>query len=96
MKEEMKKEQGDIRFDVTWTTLGEYLEYLEKRGVSVNVASFVGAATVRIHELGQANRAPTAEELERMRDTGPRRDGARRNGGRQLAYLCARLLCEDR
>ncbi len=66
MKEEMKKEQGDIRFDVAWTTLGEYLEYLEKRGVSVNVASFVGAATVRIHELGHANRAPTAEELARM------------------------------
>ena len=62
----MKKEQGDIRFDVAWTTLGEYLEYLEKRGVSVNVASFVGAATVRIHELGHANRAPTAEELARM------------------------------
>ena len=66
MKEEMKKEQGDIRFEVTWTTLGEYLEHLEKRGVSVNVASFVGAATVRIHELGHANRAPTAEELARM------------------------------
>ena len=66
MKEEMKKEQGDIRFEVAWTTLGEYLEHLEKRGVSVNVASFVGAATVRIHELGHANRAPTAEELARM------------------------------
>ena len=66
MKVEMVKEQGDIRFDVVWTTLGEYLEHLEKRGVSVNVASFVGAATVRIHELGHANRAPTAEELARM------------------------------
>jgi len=66
MKEDMKKEQGDIRFEVAWTTLGEYLEHLEKRGVSVNVASFVGAATVRIHELGHANRAPTAEELARM------------------------------
>ena len=66
MKEDVKKEQGDIRFEVAWTTLGEYLEYLEKRGVSVNVASFVGAATVRIHELGHANRAPTAEELARM------------------------------
>lgn len=66
MKEEMKKEQSDIRFDVEWTTLGEYLEHLEKRGVSVNVASYVGAATVRIHELGHANRAPTEEELARM------------------------------
>jgi len=66
MKQEMKKEQGDIRFDVAWTTLGDYLEYLEKRGVSVNVASFVGAATVRIHELDHANRAPAPEELTRM------------------------------
>ncbi len=66
MKDEMKKEQGDIRFDVAWTTLGEYLEHLEKRGVSVNVASFIGAATVRIHELGHDNRAPNAEELARM------------------------------
>ena len=50
-----------------WTTLGEYLEYLAARGVSPNVASFVGATTVRIHELGYADRAPTAAELERMR-----------------------------
>jgi len=66
MKQEMKKAQGDIRFDVAWTTLGDYLEYLEKRGVSVNVASFVGAETVRIHELDHANRAPAPEELTRM------------------------------
>lgn len=66
MKEQMKKEQADIRFDVAWTTLGEYLEHLEQRGVSVNVASFVGATTVRIHELGYDNRAPNAEELARM------------------------------
>ncbi len=66
MKDVMKKEQVDIRFDIRWTTLGEYLEYLEKRGVSVNVASFVGAATVRIHELDHANRAPSSAELARM------------------------------
>ncbi|MGH8251037.1 MAG: N-acyl-D-amino-acid deacylase family protein [Steroidobacteraceae bacterium] len=66
MKEDLQKEQGDIRYDIAWTTLGEYLEHLEKRGVSVNVASFVGAATVRMHELGHANRAPTAAELARM------------------------------
>jgi N-acyl-D-amino-acid deacylase len=67
MKRRIVEEQGDIRYDVEWTTLGEYLEYLERRGVSTNVASFVGATTVRIHELGEADRAPTAEELERMR-----------------------------
>jgi N-acyl-D-amino-acid deacylase len=59
--------QADIRYDIQWTTLGEYLEFLERKGVSVNVASFVGATTVRVHELGFADRPPTAEELERMR-----------------------------
>jgi len=67
MKEEMRQQQGDIKFDITWTTLREYLDYLVKRGVSCNVASFVGATTVRVHELGYADRAPTAAELERMK-----------------------------
>jgi N-acyl-D-amino-acid deacylase len=66
MKEQVKKEQSDIRYDVSWTTFGEYFEHLEKRGLSLNVASFVGATTIRMHELGEANRAPTAEELARM------------------------------
>lgn len=60
-------QQSDITYDITWTTLGEYLEYLEKKGVAPNVASFVGATTIRIHELGYANRAPTPAELDRMR-----------------------------
>ena len=59
--------QGDIKYEISWTTLGEYLTYLEKKGISTNVASFVGATTVRIHELGYADRAPTADELDRMR-----------------------------
>lgn len=67
MKAEMVKEQGDIKFEVEWTTLGEYLHHLEDRGVSPNVASFVGATTLRIHELGYEDRPPTAEELERMK-----------------------------
>lgn len=67
MKREETESQGDLKFDVAWTTLGEYLEHLEKRGVSPNVASFVGATTVRIHELGHEDRAPTPEEMERMR-----------------------------
>lgn len=66
MKAEMLEDQGDLEFDVTWTSLGEYLDHLVERGVSPNVASFVGATTVRIHELGYEDRAPTAEELERM------------------------------
>lgn len=67
MKQEGKEQQGDIKFDLTWTTLGEYLDHLQQRGISPNIASFVGATTVRIHELGFANRPPTAEELDRMR-----------------------------
>lgn len=67
-KAELEKTQSDIRYDVTWTTLGEFLEHLVARGVSLNVASFVGSGTVRVHELGYANRAPSADELARMQD----------------------------
>jgi N-acyl-D-amino-acid deacylase len=67
MKKLNRELQGDIKYDVPWTTLGEYLEFLEKKGISTNVASFVGATTIRIHELGYADRAPTSDELDRMR-----------------------------
>jgi N-acyl-D-amino-acid deacylase len=68
MQREVVARQGDIRFDVTWTTLGEYLDHLVARGIATNVASFVGATTVRIHELGYADRPPTPEELARMQE----------------------------
>ena len=68
MKKALVAQQSDVRYDVKWNTLGEYLDYVVKRGVSCNVASFVGATTVRIHELGYADRAPTAAELARMQD----------------------------
>ncbi len=68
MRKEMIAEQGDLRFDVQWTTLAQYLEHMVRKGVSVNVASFIGATTVRVHELGYENRAPTAEELLRMQE----------------------------
>ena len=67
MKRDMLESQGDIKFEIKWTTLGEYLEYLERKGVSTNVASFVGAATVRIHTLGYQDKAPTYVELQKMR-----------------------------
>jgi N-acyl-D-amino-acid deacylase len=67
MKADDRRSQGDIRYDVTWTTLGEYLETLERHGVSPNVASFVGATTVRVHEIGYEDRPPTPAELDRMR-----------------------------
>lgn len=56
----------DIEYEIEWTTLGEYLEYLEKRGVSTNVASFVGSSTLRVHEVGYDDRPATPDELERM------------------------------
>src|SRR5438034_11298201 len=67
MKKEMIERQGDIKYQVKWTTLGHYLDYLARRGISCNVASFVGATTVRIHEIGYRDRPPTPEELERMK-----------------------------
>jgi N-acyl-D-amino-acid deacylase len=67
MKQELGERQGEIKYDVTWTTLGEYLEHLERRGVSCNVASFVGATTVRIHAIGYDDRPPTTSELDQMR-----------------------------
>ncbi|MCZ6757818.1 MAG: D-aminoacylase [Bacteroidetes bacterium] len=67
MKEESINAQSDIKYDIDWTTLGEYLSSLERRGISPNVASFIGATTVRIHELKEEDRPPTADELERMK-----------------------------
>jgi N-acyl-D-amino-acid deacylase len=67
MKELMKQRQGDIRFEVDWTTLGEYLEKLQKRGIAPNIASFVGAGTVRTNLLGEADVQPTPQQLSAMR-----------------------------
>ena len=66
MKRLMKQRQTDIRYEVDWTTLGEYLEKLEKRGISPNVASFVGAGTVRTFVLGESDKQPTAAQLRTM------------------------------
>lgn len=68
MKNDVLSRQGDLRYDISWTTLGEYLQFLEDKGISPNVASFVGATTIRIHELGYEDRAPNPEELQRMRE----------------------------
>jgi N-acyl-D-amino-acid deacylase len=67
MKRLGREAQGDIKYEITWTTLDQYLQHLEQRGISPNVASFIGATTVRVHELGYADRPPTGAELERMR-----------------------------
>ena len=67
MKKLAVQRQGDIKYPIRWTTLAEYLEYLQKKGVTPNVASFVGATTVRVHELGEKDADPTPEQLNRMR-----------------------------
>ncbi|MFQ5771885.1 MAG: D-aminoacylase, partial [bacterium] len=67
MKQEEREQQGDIKYDIEWTTLAEFLDYLTNRGVSCNVASFVGATTVRIYVLGHEDRPPSPEELDQMR-----------------------------
>ncbi len=66
MKRRRKAQQSLIRFNYEWNTLAEYLAYLERRGVAQNVASFIGAGTIREHVIGLANRPATPAELERM------------------------------
>lgn len=66
MKRDMIQAQGDLKFPVEWTTLGEYLDTLVRKGVSTNVASFMGATTARIYAVGYADRPATAQELGKM------------------------------
>jgi len=68
MKEDEKAGMGEFKYDIDWTTLGEYLESLQRRGISTNVASFIGATTLRIHEIGYEDRPPTDQEMENMRN----------------------------
>jgi N-acyl-D-amino-acid deacylase len=71
LNDEMKKraveQMGDIKYDITWTTLAEYLSELERRGVSQNVASYIGATTIREHVIGLADKKPTPQQLDEMR-----------------------------
>ncbi len=67
MKKRMVEEMGDIKYDITWTTLAEYLKELERRGVSTNVASFIGATTIREHVIGLEDKKPTPQQLDEMR-----------------------------
>jgi len=67
LKMQQQEAQGDIKYKIEWNTLGEYLNYLEKKGVSCNVASFVGATTLRMHVIGEDNRVPTPDEMDSMK-----------------------------
>src|SRR6266446_2807390 len=68
VREHMIREQIDIKYDIKWNTLAEYLQYLEKRGVSCNVASFIGATTIREYVIGFEDKQPTPEQLDEMRE----------------------------
>src|SRR5438445_1783811 len=68
VREHMLREQSDIKYDIKWNTLAEYLKYLESRGISCNVASFLGATTVREYVIGFEDKAPTPQQLDQMRD----------------------------
>ncbi len=68
VREQMVAEQKDIKYDVTWKTLTEYLRFLEARGISCNVASFIGATTIRKNVIGFEDKAPTPEQMEEMRE----------------------------
>jgi len=67
MKKRAIQRQGDIKYPIRWTTLGQYLDYMQRKGVTPNLASFVGATTVRVHELGEKDVDPTPAQLTRMR-----------------------------
>ena len=67
MKKRAYEQMGDVKYEITWTTLAEYLKELERRGVSQNVASYIGATTIREHVIGLEDRKPTPEQLEEMR-----------------------------
>src|SRR5437660_8541288 len=68
MKARIVREQTDIKFEIKWNALAEYLRYLEKRGISCNVASFLGATTVREYVIGLEDKQPTSEQLDQMRE----------------------------
>ena len=67
MKRLYAQRQGDIKYPIRWTTLAQYLEFLQRKGISPNVASFVGATTVRVYELGEKDVDPTPAQLDRMK-----------------------------
>jgi N-acyl-D-amino-acid deacylase len=68
VREHMLRQQADIKYEIKWNALAEYLRYLEKRGVSCNVASFIGATTIRENVIGFEDKVPTPQQLEQMRE----------------------------
>lgn len=96
MRQERIDRQNDIKYDIPWTSLGEYLQHMEGRGISTNIASFVGASTVRIHEMGYEDRDPSEQELENMKQLVHQamREGAMGLGS-SLPYIPAPFATTD-
>src|SRR5437870_11101018 len=68
MKRRLRESQGDVKYDIEWTTLAEFLNYLEQRRISQNVASFIGAPTIREYVIGLEDKPPTPAQLDQMRE----------------------------
>jgi len=86
-KKRMLEQQKDIKYDIKWNTLAEYLKYLEKRGISCNVASFIGATTIRENVIGFEDKQPTPQQLDQMRELVRKEMGAGALGiGTSLIY----------
>ena len=96
MKKDRREQQSDITYDITWTTLAEALRHIEDRGISTNIASFVGATTIRMHEIADDDRPPTADGLRRMCElvTAAMREGAL-GVGSSLIYAPAAYATTD-
>ncbi len=90
MKNQFQKNQGDIKYNVTWNTLGEYMNTLEHKGISCNIASFVGAGTIRQYVIGENDKAPTQQQLDSMKLLV---DTAMREGA--LGLTCALIYPPD-
>lgn len=68
MKQRIVEQQGDLKYEIKWTTLAEYLQYMQQRGITPNIASFIGATTIREHVVGLEDKPPTPEQLNEMRE----------------------------
>jgi N-acyl-D-amino-acid deacylase len=77
MKKQLQEGQGDIKYPVNWNTLGEYMQQLEKKGISPNIASYVGAGTIRTHVLGEGKVAPSPDQLKQMQSMQKAFEGSR-------------------
>jgi N-acyl-D-amino-acid deacylase len=96
VREHKIREQTDIKYDIPWNTLAEYLQYLEKRGVSCNVASFIGATTIREYVVGYEDKQPNAGAARLKCASCAERNGSRRTRDRHFTDLSAGVLRENR